>query len=136
MLTQPQLIASILNDLHLNKDNIITCKTPCLSTVLPHKDLKGQPMTNEFNYCSVIGKLNFLEKSTCPDIAYAVHQCTCFSADPRHSHADAVKCIRRYLKVHHMKELHYVLIPNKVSNAGSTPISQAIGSLRELNKTQ
>ena len=37
MVTQPQLIASILNDLHLNKDNIITCKTPCLSTVLLHK---------------------------------------------------------------------------------------------------
>ena len=55
-------------------------------------------MTNEFNYCSVIGKLNFLEKSTRPDIAYAVHQCACFLADPRQSHADAVKCIGRYLK--------------------------------------
>ena len=83
-LTQPQLIASILKDLHLNKDNVITRKTPCLSTVLLHKDPKGQPMTNEFNYCSVIGKLNFLEKSTRPDIAYAVHQSTRFSSDPRH----------------------------------------------------
>ena len=98
MLTQPQLIASILNDLHLNKDNIITCKTPCLSTVLLHKDPKGQPMTNEFNYRSVIGKLNFLEKLTRPDIAYAVYQCARFSADPKQSHADAVKCIGRYLK--------------------------------------
>ena len=98
MHTQPQLIASMLNDLHHSKDNVITCKTPCLSTVLLHKDLKGQPMTNEFNYCSVIGKLNFLEKSTCPDIAYAVHQCAHFSADPKQSHADAVKCIGQYLK--------------------------------------
>ena len=97
-LTQPQLIASILNDLHLNKSNVITRKTPCLSTVLLHKDEKGQPMTNEFNYRSVIGKLNFLEKSTRPDIAYAVHQCARFSADPKQSHADAVKCIGRYLK--------------------------------------
>ena len=55
-------------------------------------------MTNEFNYRSVIGKLNFLEKSTCPDIAYAVHQCARFSVDPKHSHADAVKHIGRYLK--------------------------------------
>ena len=97
-LTQPQLIASILNDLHLNKNNVITRKTPCLSTVLLHKDAKGQPMTNEFNYRSVIGKLNFLEKSTRPDIAYAVHQCAHFSADPKQSHADAVKCIGRYLQ--------------------------------------
>ena len=97
-LTQPQLIASILKDLHLNKDNVITCKTPCLSTVLLHKDPKGQPMTNEFNYRSVIRKLKFLEKSTRPVITYAVHQCACFSSDPRQSHADAVKRIARYLK--------------------------------------
>ena len=55
-------------------------------------------MNNEFNYRSVIGKLNFLEKSTCPDIAYAVQQCARFSVDPKQSHADAVKRIRRYLK--------------------------------------
>ena len=98
MLTQPQLITSILSDLNLTKDNVITWKTPCLSTVLLHKDPKGQPMTNEFNYRSVIGKLNFFEKSTRPDITYAVHQCTHFSADPKQSHADTVKHIGRYLK--------------------------------------
>ena len=93
MLTQPQLIASILSDLHLQKDNVITHKTPCLSTVILNKDLKGRPMNTRFNYRSVIGKLNFLEKSASPDIAYAVHQCARFSADPKQSHADAVKCI-------------------------------------------
>ena len=98
ILTQPQLIASILSNLHLQKDNVITCKTPCLSTILLHKDPKGKPMNTEFNYCSVIGKLNFLEKSMHPDIAYAVHQCACFSADPKQSHMDAVKHIGRYLK--------------------------------------
>ena len=46
----------------------------------------------------VIGKLNFLEKSTCPDITYAIHQCARFSADPKQSHTDAVKCIGQYLK--------------------------------------
>ena len=66
MLTQPQLIASILSDLHLHKDNVITRKTPCLSTVLLHKDPKGKPMNTEFNYHSVIGKLNFLKKVNIP----------------------------------------------------------------------
>ena len=55
-------------------------------------------MNTEFNYCSVIGKLNFLEKSTCPDITYSVHQCAHFSSDPKQSHADLVKHIGRYLK--------------------------------------
>ena len=55
-------------------------------------------MTNELNYGSVIGILNFLEKSTRPDSGYAVHQCARFSADPKQSHAVAVKCIGIYLK--------------------------------------
>jgi hypothetical protein len=38
-----------------------------------------------------------MEKSTRPEIAYAVHQCTHFSACPKQSHAEAVKCIGRYL---------------------------------------
>jgi hypothetical protein len=38
-----------------------------------------------------------LEKSTRPDIAYAVHQCARFSSCPKQSHAEAVKYIYRYL---------------------------------------
>jgi hypothetical protein len=34
------------------------------------------------HYRSVVGKLNYLKKSTHPDIAYAVHQCARFSAEP------------------------------------------------------
>ena len=134
MLTQPQLIASILSNLHHQKDNFITQKTPCLSTVLLHKDPKGKPMNTEFNYCSVIGKLNFLEKSTCPDITYAVHQCACFSADPKQSHVDAVKCIGQYLKGTPNEGI--MLRPNaqQTFNVGLTPIFQAIGGLRELSK--
>ena len=45
----------------------------------------GEPPHDEttFQYRSVIGKLNYLEKSTRPDIVYAVHQCTRFSSNPR-----------------------------------------------------
>jgi hypothetical protein len=42
-------------------------------------------------------KLNFLEKSTRPEIAYAVHQCARFANNPRESHANAVKHLCRYL---------------------------------------
>jgi hypothetical protein len=38
-----------------------------------------------------VGKLNFLEKSTRPVIAYAVHQCARFSSNPKQSHANAIK---------------------------------------------
>ena len=54
-------------------------------------------MAPEFHFRSVIGKLNFLEKSTQPDISISVHQCARFSEQPKHSHAEAVKRIGRYL---------------------------------------
>ena len=45
----------------------------------------------------MIGKLNFLEKSTRPDISISVHQCARFSEPPKRSHAEAVKRIGPYL---------------------------------------
>jgi len=45
----------------------------------------------------MIGPLDFLEKSTRPDLAYAVHQCAQFSASPKASHKMAVLHIGRYL---------------------------------------
>jgi hypothetical protein len=45
----------------------------------------------------VIGKLNFLEKSTRGDISYPVHQCARFSVNLKESHGEAVKRIGRYL---------------------------------------
>jgi hypothetical protein len=51
----------------------------------------------------VIGKLNFLEKSTRPDIAYAVHKCARFCQDPKVEHTKAFKLSVRYLKGTHDK---------------------------------
>ena len=38
-----------------------------------------------------------MEKSTRPDLAYAVHQCARFCSAPKHSHGEAVKRIGCYL---------------------------------------
>ena len=95
-LTQPQLIDSIIIDLHLQSGSN-TKKTPAVPTNLLHKDTEGEEMMAEFHYRSVIGKLNFLEKSTRPDISISVHQCARFSEHPMRSHAEAVKRIGHYL---------------------------------------
>ncbi len=96
-LTQPQLIDSILNDLQLNGANVKARNTPALKTRILHKDERGTPFDESFHYRSVIGKLNYLEKSTRPDLSFAVHQCARFSSMPKHSHAMAVHYIARYL---------------------------------------
>jgi hypothetical protein len=56
------------------------------------------PFDNSFNYRSVIGKLNYLEKATRSDISFAVHQCARFVSDPKVEHGEAVRWLRRYLK--------------------------------------
>jgi len=95
-LSQPHLIKQILSDLGFTNDTT-SQPTPASSTKKLSKDIHGQPMDETWHYRSVIGKLNFLEKSTRPDLAYSVHQCARFSSDPKKSHAAAVKRIGRYL---------------------------------------
>ena len=62
--------------------------------------MESQPFDGHFNYRSVIGKANYLEKSTRPEIAYALHHCAQFSADPKVEHdGAAVKWLGRYLRL-------------------------------------
>jgi hypothetical protein len=96
-LTQPHLIDNILTDLKLQSTRTTGRKTPALTSVLLKKDHKGIPFDSSFHYRSVIGKLNFLEKSMQPELAYAVHQCARFCSNPKRSHGEAVKHIGRYL---------------------------------------
>ena len=95
-LYQPQLIDDIINQLGFN-DRTKSKATPAPSSTIINRDLEGQPFDEEWEYRSVVGKLNFLEKSTRPDITYQTHQVARFSSDPRQSHADAIKHIGRYL---------------------------------------
>ena len=62
------------------------------------KDPDGPPMSEKWNYRSVVGMLLYLSTNTRPDIAYAVSQVARFSHDPKQSHATAVKMLVRYLR--------------------------------------
>ena len=109
-LSQPQLIDSIIKDLHLQLGSNPKT-TPAVTSTLLHKDADGLDMQPEFHSRSVIGKLNFLEKSTRPDISVSIHQCARFSESPKKSHAEAVKCIGCYLLATRDKGL--MIHPNK-----------------------
>jgi hypothetical protein len=96
VLTQQLLIKSILKDLGL-KEDLNGRNTPALSSHILRAHKESEKHNEKWHYRSVIGKLNYLEKSTRPDIAYAVHQCARFTEDPRVEHTKAVKAIGRYL---------------------------------------
>ena len=97
-LSQPRLIAQILEDLGLDKPSTLSKPTPAQSSKIIRRDVDGKPFNKRWEYLSVIGQLNFLEKSTRFDIGYATHQCARFRIDPKKSHAVAVKRIGRYMK--------------------------------------
>jgi histone deacetylase 1/2 len=101
--TQPHMVDQILEDLNLlpgqngGKYEAKTCDTPAQSTTILQWDMGGDAHDEKWSYRSVIGKLNFLEKSSRLDIAYAVHNCARFASDPKGPHSKAVKRIGRYL---------------------------------------
>jgi hypothetical protein len=90
------MIQQILKDLGMN-DATKSQKTPVAPSVKLHRDPHVKAYDEEWHYRSVVGKMNFLEKSTRVEIAYSVHQCARFAADPKESHAAALKRIGRYL---------------------------------------
>ena len=97
-LSQPRLIEQILKDLRLDGDNVATKDTPASPTNILRKYPESESFDQHFAYRSVIGKLGYVERGSRPDIAYAVHQCARFAADPKKEHGNAVKWIGRYLK--------------------------------------
>jgi len=80
-LMQPQLIDSILSELNFSGTNVKGKVTPAATSKPLHLHADPPLHDGHFHYQCVIGKLNYLEKCTRPDIAFAMHQCTCFSAD-------------------------------------------------------
>lgn len=108
-LTQPHLIDSIIEDLGF-RENTKGKSIPALSSSILHRDLDGEPHDENWDFRSVIGKLNFLEKSTRPDIAYAVHQCARFASNPKATHSAAVRQLVRYL--YETKDKGLILNPN------------------------
>jgi hypothetical protein len=91
------LIDQIIHDTKISKRSAGK-QTPAASTKLLRRDLAAPKFDGRFNYRSIIGKLNFLEKSTRPDIAYATHQVARFCEDPRATHGEAVERIAKYLR--------------------------------------
>jgi hypothetical protein len=69
----------------------------------------AEPFDGHFNYRRVIGKLNYLEKSTRIVVTCATHQCARFVSKPKDVHGKAVKWIGRYFLCPIKKSPHYFI---------------------------
>ena len=90
-MTQPHFINSILYYFRLDQPDTTTKETPEASSKVLSALLDSEEFDGHFHYCSVIGKLNYLEWCTRMDISYAVHQCARFTEKPKVEHGKAVK---------------------------------------------
>jgi len=109
-LSQPHLIDQILKDLKLDKENLKTKDTPCMTSKILDRGIDDEPFDNSFHYRSIIGKLNYLEKGSRSDISYITHQCARFTSDPKMKHAKAIRWIARYLSG--TKDKGFIMTPN------------------------
>jgi len=96
-LTQPRLIDQILKDMRLDHKGVSAKETPAPISKILTKHSKSEPFDGHFKYRSIVGKMLYLEKSTRPDIAQALHQCARYSADPKVEHGQALTWLGRYL---------------------------------------
>lgn len=113
-LTQPHLIDQILKDMRLDDDNVKTKATPGSSSKILGAHPDSPEFDKAFNFRSVIGKLNYLERGSRPDISYMTHQIARFTSSPRKEHGDALKWLGRYLKGTRDKGL--ILKPTKMKD--------------------
>ena len=80
-MTQPHFINQIVQKVGINSKMVVKCNLVAATKILQRTE-GDIPFDQHFNYRKVVGKLNFLEKITRPDIAYASHQCDRFSDNP------------------------------------------------------
>jgi hypothetical protein len=93
-LSQAGLISCIINNIGLSEATSHK-STPAGEILASHKS--SPPLSADYNYRSVLGKIMYLSSNTRCDLAFANHQCARFASDPRAPHGVALKRIGRYL---------------------------------------
>ena len=86
-LSQRALIDTIIEDADLNVSKVKA--VPAKVNGHLHAHLDKPPFELNFNYQSMIGKLNYLTQTTRPDIMYATRQLAKNSSNPHKPHGEA-----------------------------------------------
>jgi hypothetical protein len=63
---------------------------PAKVSMLLHAFKDAPPFNLNFNYCSIVGKLNYLTQTSRGNIIYATHQIAKYSSNPRKPHGEAI----------------------------------------------
>ena len=94
-ISQERYIDSILKRQGMLYANPVA--TPLDSNIKLEPILENQETNRSNSYASLLGELQFLANTTCPDIAHAVNQLASYTANPSLQHVAALKRVLRYL---------------------------------------
>jgi len=75
-------------------------KLPACSSKILKRHGDSEAFDESFHYRSIVGKLNYLEKGTRPDISYFTHQCARFVQEPKKEHGAAIRQLARSYPYH------------------------------------
>ena len=78
-------------------ENTSTKKIPAASSKILKRHEKSEKFEGTFNYRSIIGKVNYLEKGSRLDLAYSAHQAARFVEDPKLEDGEAVQWMGKYI---------------------------------------
>ena len=90
-------IEQILKDMSMN-ERIKGKQIPVASSKILKRQLTSLSFDNSFTYRAIVGKLNYLEKGSRPDILNATHQLARFTSDPKEEHGQVARWLVRYPK--------------------------------------
>ena len=110
-LSQRGLIDTIIQDADLQDSKVKAVLAKVNEHLNAHLDKPHFSLN--FNYRSMIGKLNYLAQTTRPDIMYAMHQLAKYSSNPLEPHGDAALYLVRYLKKSRDIGLRFTPDPDK-----------------------
>jgi hypothetical protein len=98
--TQLALIDAIIAYVYLI--NAKVKPVPAKVSMQLHAFKDAPPFNLDFNYRSVVDKLNYLTQTTRSNIMYATHQIAKYSSDPREPAGDEILYLVSYLKKTHV----------------------------------
>ena len=115
-ISQKQNIDKILQKQGLTKAQTVQMPLDPKVKIVPNPEGNDGDCSN--SYTQLLGELQFVANSTCPDIAFAVNRLTSYAANPSMQHWTAVKRILHYLSGTRDYGITYHYSPDPVTFEG------------------